>query len=113
MLPRKHRIDKKTFTHIFDTGKRFFSDYFTLIVLPTPSKKQFAFVVSKKVEKGAFKRNRLKRKTRGVFEEVFDEVTVGYSGIFLVKKEIKGVQRDDIKDDLIKVLKKAGIIKSM
>lgn len=73
----------------------------TCFYLPT-KELRFGFVVSKKVG-NAVTRNRIKRKFRVIARELSFETG---SFIFLAKPEIVSLDYSEIKDDIIKLLKK-------
>lgn len=73
----------------------------TCFYLPT-KELRFGFVVSKKVG-NAVTRNRIKRKFRVIARELGFETG---SFIFLAKPEIVSLDYSEIKDDIIKLLKK-------
>lgn len=60
MLPRRHRLSRKEFDRVFLAGKNKYSSFFRVKYLPNNDFK-LAFVVPKKLVKGAVIRNKLRR----------------------------------------------------
>ena len=60
----------------------------------------------------AVKRNRIKRLIRENYRLLEDEIKVGYNIIFICRKnqDIKEIEFNDIKNDIINILKKAEIL---
>lgn len=67
MLKKQHRLTRKEFTIVWDTGRRHHSQYLTLVLAPSETFKA-AVVVGKKVSASAVDRNRLRRQFYGVLE---------------------------------------------
>ncbi|MBI3985268.1 MAG: ribonuclease P protein component [Candidatus Levybacteria bacterium] len=55
---------------------------------------KFAFIISKKIDKSAVVRNKLKRVLAKEIEKILEDIKPGYSFIFIVKKEILGKETD-------------------
>jgi len=87
MLPKKHRINKKTFEEIFKKGKIFSSDYLYLKITPLSEKYSvFSFVVPSKVAKKAVERNKLKRRARHIIKKMLPKIEKGLGVIIFFKK---------------------------
>jgi len=68
---------------------------------------RFGFVVSKRIDKRATERNRIKRKLRSCIEQNLDKITGGYDFLFVVRKN-----NEDINCDLVlSQLKKENLVK--
>jgi ribonuclease P protein component len=74
MLPRKNRLNKNHFQHLYDHGKKFRGEYGMLIVKKREdlSQAQFAFVVSKKIG-NAVLRHKMTRLLREIAREKIEE----------------------------------------
>jgi len=75
MLPRKNRVNRKTFDETLQKSRTFHSAYFSLRVRKddTLTAPRFAVVVSKKVAKTAVARNLIKRRSREIFQALSKE----------------------------------------
>jgi ribonuclease P protein component len=80
MLAKSNRISRSDFSHYFKTGKRLHSPFATLIVSPY---KTFhgSVVVSKKVNKKAVRRNKLRRR---VYSQLYRAGKNKRTGVFIV-----------------------------
>lgn len=106
MFKREFRLSKKTeFTKSFQTP------LFSLrIAKNTFDYSRFGFIVSKRIDKRATFRNRIKRVFRSCIEENFDKITKGHDMLFVLKKEVASVKRDQLCAFLMAELKNKGFI---
>lgn len=72
---------------------------------------RYGFVVSKKIDKKAVVRNRIKRRLRAQIEKLKDEMKNGYDLLFIAKKELKKEENKDLSEEIKKLFVKEGIIK--
>jgi ribonuclease P protein component len=91
MLPKTRRIERKYFSHILSSGKRYNSQSFTLYIskIEDSSPKnhsRVAFSVSKKVVKTAVGRNKQRRRGYSAISKVYPTVKPGYFLFFVYKK---------------------------
>jgi len=85
---------------------------FTLKVLKGErDEKKFGFIVSKKVSKSAVLRNRTKRILRSVVEDNIEKITSGQDFLLISKKKLEWKQKQEAKEALENVFKKAKILK--
>jgi ribonuclease P protein component len=86
MLKKKFRLLKET---KFDKSNTYSFPFF---VLRTAKNEQtfsrFGFVVSKKIDKRAVVRNRVKRQIRVCIETNLDKIATGYDLLFVLKKPL-------------------------
>ena len=105
MLPKKNRADKKLVEKIFKEGK--FVDSPSLVlkfIKENENLSKVSFVVPKKVEKKAVKRNFLRRQGYLILEKYFKKLPKGISGVFVFKKTINLLETEnEIKKILIKI----------
>lgn len=112
MLGRKNRFHGLgSLNYVYKTGKTVRGPMFSTKFAPNNKKQNFRFavVVSKKVHKSAVKRNLIRRKIYGVARqfkivEPFDIV------ITIFSEKLLEQSAEQIKKDLEKQLKQAGII---
>jgi len=109
MLPRKNRLPLRTeLKRLKRDGKIIQDKYFSLLLnqpsittniqLNQPSR--FAFVVSKKIDKRATRRNRIKRLISEAIRQLLPETKTGTEGIFYVKKAIIDKNLEEIKNEV-------------
>jgi ribonuclease P protein component len=92
MLKKNNRLSRTEFSKYFKTGKRFHFDELTVVYSPAPTF-LCAVVVSKKVSKGAVRRNTLKRRVYARLSKIQKEyVTMGVF-IVILKPSFNSVTR--------------------
>lgn len=69
---------------------------------------RFGFIVSKRIDKRAVVRNRIKRIFRSCIEDICDKMPVGYDMLFVLKKAIANTKRDEMSLIFISFLKSKG-----
>lgn len=79
MLKKHERLSRTEFETYFKQGKRFHSEYLTVIYLPYPTF-HAAVVVSKKVSKKAVVRNTLRRR---VYAVLYGKKQKGVTGVWI------------------------------
>lgn len=86
MLNRKYRLPKGH----FKSEKILSYPAFVLKIAKNGKDfSRFTFVVSKKIDKRATERNRIKRKLRRCIEDKIGEIAKGYDFLFIMKENIK------------------------
>ena len=73
---------------------------------------RFRFVISKKISKKAVVRNRIKRILSKIIEEDLEKIKKGKNIIFILKKEIKQEEKEEIKKAIKAILARANVLKS-
>jgi len=119
MLPKKNRLDlKKEFFEIEKEKNRlrgkFFDFLFFISKKPLYDNFQppaFAFIVSKKIDKRATKRNRIKRVLSEAVRVFLPKIKPGVKGVFLAKKEILEENFAEIKNAVELVFKEGNLFK--
>ncbi|MFM7088085.1 MAG: ribonuclease P protein component [Candidatus Paceibacterota bacterium] len=106
MLPKKNRTTKKEVENLFKRGSTLHGSVLFLkySLLKEQLVKKASFVVPKKLEKGAFHRNTLKRKGYNALLPYLHTLPVGFLGVFTFKE--KGVDVKTIQDDIKKLCNK-------
>lgn len=104
MLPKKNRVDKKLMQKIFKDGHFVGSRVLSFKhCLNNTTYPKISFVVPKKVEKSAVKRNSLRRRGYLVLEKYFNKLPQGLSGVFVFNKSLTV---SEIEDEIKKILSK-------
>lgn len=110
MLSKQYRLPRKEFKKVCKKGRLFQGKFFSLLAI---GQKQpvvrFAFIVSKKIDKKAVARNRIKRLLSEAVYRFLPEIKSGVDGIFLVKKAIGGRNFEEIREEMKEVLIKANL----
>ncbi len=108
MFKRKNRLTAK----VKMRGKSFNTQFFILKSAENNlDYNRFAFVISKKTEKKAVTRNRVKRVLRSCFEEIINELKTGFDFLIIIKKEAITENRKVLHTFLKEFLSKEGFIK--
>lgn len=102
MLPKRKRVNKELFQNVLQKGEVFHSSFFIFryIRQKTP---QYAFVVPKTVAKSAVLRNKLRR--LGYNSLNLTQIPP-LAAIFFYKKQAQKISQNQIKDDILSLLKK-------
>ena len=108
MLKKRMRL-KKT---ILKRSSELSTPYFNLkIQANTEGGSRFGFIVSKKIDKRATVRNRIKRVLRSCIEESLPKIKHGYDFLFILKKEAVGKSRNDLCATVSLALSQGSLIK--
>jgi|SRR3972149_4556023 len=101
MLSKKNRLSKFTKR---ERTKTVSFPFFTLKYAKTGEKDlKFAFVISKKIDKRAVIRNKVKRQISKGLEGILEKITKGYNFVFIVKKEILTKNQGEITKEIERV----------
>ncbi len=108
MLKKKYRLSSVS----IGSAKGFSCGSFRLKIAKNNLEvSRFAFVVSKKIDKRASARNKLKRKVRSIIEEMFDNISSGYDFVFYPKQKAILSTRDQIQEELKKLFSQNQLLK--
>jgi len=114
MLPKKNRLDlKRELFWIRRGGRVINGEYFNFLFQKVADfcPPSFAFVISKKVEKKATKRNKIKRLLSEAVRNFLPQIQPGVKGVFFVKKEILEKKFTEIKAEIENIFKKENLFK--
>lgn len=113
MLPKKNRLNLKKETFFKRKNNLFYNGFlFGVSFLKENSQpSKFAFLVSKKIDKRATKRNRIKRLLAAAVREFLPQIKDGFKFVFLVKKEILDKDFWEIKKEVKNFLEKNNLLK--
>ena len=102
MLQRSFRLPAST---RLLRPKTTFTPYFAVKIAPNDfGFNRYGFVVSKKIDKRAVYRNRLKRRFRAGVELIQKEVPQGYDVLFILKKEAVEQITESLHKEVKKIL---------
>ena len=108
MLKREYRLN----TVSLRSPRSFSTPYFNLKVAKNNLEvNRFGFVVSKRIDKRATVRNSLKRKIRGVIEEMFDKINIGNDFVFYPKQTAIIATRNEIHGEIKNLFEKNQFLK--
>lgn len=111
MLPKQHRLPLRTeFKRIKKEGKLFQGKFFSLLVakqqLPAA---RFAFIISKKIDKKAVRRNRVRRLLSEAVQFWLPKIKLQVDVVFLAKRPLIGKDFIQIKKETERMFKKTGL----
>lgn len=113
MLKKQFRItDGRDFERIYKKGRYENGKFLKVNILE--NRRDFAraaVVISRKTEKGAVKRNEVKRKIREVLGALHPNIKQGIDVIVNIKKEAVGAKFEVLKKDLSDILGKLNLLK--
>lgn len=72
---------------------------------------RFGFIASKKIDKRAVVRNRIKRVVRSCIEEMLGKIVEGYDMLFIISKNATLQKRDVLYSEIESVLKEKQLLK--
>lgn len=115
MLPKKYRLSLKTeFQRVHQNGRFCARSLFTLLFCPQPEElkanSRFAFIAPLKVDKRSVYRHRAKRLFTEAVRAFLHEVKPGFDAVFMIKKEAVGKNYGEVKTEVEKVFKEAGLL---
>lgn len=108
MLKKEYRLKSV----LLKSPRIFPSPLFTLKVASNNGEfNRFAFVVSKKIDKRAVVRNNVKRKIRGVIEQMFDNIETGNDFVVYPKGLAVRATRGQVLEEIKGVFSKNKLLK--
>jgi ribonuclease P protein component len=113
MLVKQNRIRlNKDFDHIFKVGQSFYGKFFGIKASPSVFlETRLGVMVSTKVSKIAPKRNKLKRQVKSIIKLELDKFKSPVDLVVITLPSALGVQFEDLKKDLLGLLKRLRIYK--
>ena len=111
MLKRENRLKKnKHFNYIYKHGQGLRIGCLSMVYIKAKIKPfKVGFSVSNKIGK-AVVRNNVKRRMREAFGQIILLVDRRYNYIFVAKEGIENYSFEDIKELMLQIIKKAGLI---
>ena len=111
MLPKENRLtDDYDFRRVKRLGKSYHCPLFKLSIarrkIEGPSR--FGFVISKKIDKRAVVRNRIKRLLREAVRNKLEKIPGGFDIVFVVRPKIVGKSYEEINTVFDQVLSKVS-----
>lgn len=112
-MSARYRLSRHDFTRL-QTKRRVSGVYITLAigVVPGRSRSGFACVVSKKAARHAVDRNRIKRRVRAIFREIYPSFTPGMVVVAYAKNGSSRTTMVQLRDDIHTLLSKVHITPS-
>ncbi len=110
MLPKENRLNKEQeIKAVLKKGKTFFLPEFIIKYDFNKEYTKVGFIISTKVDKRAVKRNLLKRRLRGVFNETLPNIKKGYYILVIAKKVASELTVAEIKEKITFALSRIKI----
>jgi len=112
MLPSENRLKKKKdFGQVFKKGRGFKDNALSLKLTENNLKvSRFAFVVSLKVSKKAFLRNKIRRKLREIIKANLSKLKTGFDVVFTVRQGLETKNSQEVAEIVNELLKRAKLI---
>lgn len=112
MFAKGTRVTTEEFDVVMKQGRIFHVPHFTLRLIEEKglTKSLFSVVAPKSVTKLAVSRNKLKRQMRVALKGAIQPDLKGYKGILFAKKGVTILPYSQIKDEIVYLVKKAGIL---
>ena len=111
---KKTKMLKKNyeFSNIFTKGTYYSGEAIEAFILNNRQKSNYLGLAISVKSGHAYQRNRIKRLLRESYKNLENQIKEGYSIVFLLKKKanIKDVGYNQVREDMIEILKKAKII---
>lgn len=124
MFSKKNRISREDFGRFFKKSRSFQSEHITLRVArvsASPQKEgeqthknnepKFSFTASKKVERSAYRRNKVKRRARSVIRKNYPYVQEWGYYFFIFKKGAQNISYYALESEILDLLKKSDSLK--
>lgn len=110
MLKKENRLKKnKHFNYIYKKGQGLKLGCISLVYIKAKVKPfKVGFSVSNKIGKATV-RNKVKRRMRESFAQIIPMIDRRYNYIFVAKDGIQNLSFEQIKDNIINIVKKAGL----
>jgi len=113
MLDKKNCLKKKKdFQKVIKQGKKIEKEFLVLKFSENILKdvSRIGFIVSQKISKKAYLRNKIKRRLREIIKDNLDNLKPGYDLIFFTKKAIKEKDFLEIEKIVKQILKQAKLL---
>jgi len=112
MLPKKRRIQRSSFSNIFSRGKRHNSTNLLLYVATSDKNEpsRFSFSVSKKVNKKAVDRNKLRRRGYSVVSRYLDKIKPNFLCLFSFKLGSGKIKFNELEKEIYSLLRSGGVL---
>lgn len=111
MISKEHRLNKKQLGNVMTKGRRFRGDLFDIKYLQSDSSK-IGIIISKKVNKSAVVRNKIRRKLKAWFINEFRD-KYDFEIVFIIKSDsLYEIKNEEIRTLLEDFLKYIGKIKN-
>ncbi|MBO7527891.1 MAG: ribonuclease P protein component [Clostridia bacterium] len=111
MIKKENRLKKnKHFNYIYKHGENVKTKFVALAYIKAKIKPfKVGFSVSNKIGKSVV-RNKVKRRMRASFNEMYTLVDRRYNYIFVAREGIENLEQLDIKAQMLDAVKKAGLL---
>lgn len=106
MLPRRNRLRSEDFEKIIKGGNFFPARFFSLRILKNNlNYSRFGIVVGGKVTRKAVARNKIRRRSYEIIRRSWNEIPGGLDVVFFAKKSALEADFDDLKEDILQIIK--------
>lgn len=102
--------ENRDFTRLYRRGKCYVSSSLVIYALKNKTNNLRYGITTGKKTGNAVKRSRSRRIIRAAFSQVYPSLKNGYDFIFVARSKTPFVKSSDIKKDMEKLFKKAGLL---
>jgi len=103
---------KKDFEKVAKSGRPFFAHEFGFKILENNlDYNRYGIVINLKVDKRAVVRNKIKRRIKEIIRLNEKDFQKGYNVMILTREFVKELDYKEIEEKLLKLFKKAGVLK--
>ena len=113
MLPHSHRLTTALFDEVFETGRLFHSDFFTVKVKKVAGNSRSGISVSKKIAKSAVLRNKIRRRAYSTIAELLGAQSkhiFNVHGVLIAKKGAEKARIEEVRGDIRNLFVKMGFL---
>lgn len=111
MLKKQNRVNKHLFADVIKEGISYRSQNISLKTVKTPdTKPRFSVYVPKKELKSAVKRNLLRRRAQSALRKILPKAGLNFKVVILLKKRALTLPFSKLEDEIVFLLKKAGVL---
>jgi ribonuclease P protein component len=111
VLPKKNRLSDQDFAVVKKEGKKVIGPLFGLLIKRDGGNEtRFGFIVSKKIDKRATVRNKIKRQLDQALFPFLSQIKPGVKVVFLARRSLINQAFTRIRSEMVRMLKKGGLL---
>lgn len=111
-FPASARLkERKDFLRVREQGKKAYSQHFIMVYAPSDASSRVGVAVTKKAERLAVKRNRIKRLIREVFRLHRSRIAGNFDIVVVAKGDMQSLSYELVRKELLGMLMREGLLK--